>query len=150
MNLLSKAAAAALVASSTLVATSVSADPAPPLTYLEVVAVCSADDYAIYGDCEGIADAQTTTYGNHGGAWMYAVTAELGYGTSKYATLGGTQVYEIPGSAQAITQNVNGQNVIIGWYRYWNLTGASGGTFYYQSQSINSPFNLESDSVSIL
>ncbi|EYF00985.1 DUF4879 domain-containing protein [Chondromyces apiculatus] len=141
-----KFASAALVVSSTLLASSALSDPAPPLTYLQITGVLSEDDYLIYGDWENIAPTQTTTLGDHGGSEMYVETFEYGYGTLKYATMDGVQVYEVPGSAYAITDS---NNVIVGWYRYWDLSGSSGGAFYYQTRSINSPFNLMSDTLTI-
>lgn len=147
MKSLVKSVSAALVASSILAVPAIaSAQAAPPLTYLEVAAVCSENDYAIYGDCEGISASQTTTVGDHGGSWMYAITVEYGYGTSRYASIAGTQVSEITSASYPIWSN----SVLVGWVRYWDLSGYSGGSFYYQSQSINSPFNLESDTLSIL
>jgi hypothetical protein len=141
-----KAASAALVAASTLVPAVAFAQAAPPLTYLEVLEVCSEDDWAIYGECEPINASQSSTYADHGGSWMYAVTVEIGYGMNRFASLDSTVVSEFPNSAQAIWSN----GVLIGWYRFWDLSGYSDGSFFYQSQSQNAPFNTESDTLTIL
>jgi hypothetical protein len=141
-----KAVSAALVAASTLVPAVAFAQAAPPLTYLEAFAVCSEDDYAIYGDCESISASQGTTFSDHGGSWMYAVTVELGYGGNRFASLDNTAVSEITAWAEPIWSN----GVLVGWYRYWDLSGYSDGSFFYQSQSLNTPYNTESDTLTIL
>lgn len=107
--------------------------PAPNLTVLKVIAVCSADFYAAYApyDCEAVSNGGTTVF-NHGGAWMEAVTEERGYRAYGSATMAGSAAPEI--ANQTI---INSSNAIIGWYRWFNIASASSGQFVYNAASIN-------------
>lgn len=113
---------------------------APALTYLEVYAVTSSQ----YPSYEYISQNQLSTVNDHGGAEMYVVTVELGYGGSRIAQLNGGNLSEIQN--QAITDSSGN---IVGWYRWWDASGYQSGYFTYQSTSLNSPWNTMSDALSI-
>lgn len=107
--------------------------PAPNLSSVETVAVCSAQFYAVYApyECEPVS-GWTDTYADHGGAWMQIITDEMGYRSWGIATLNGLalrEIYSVP-----IVDTL--QNVI-GYRRWWQADGFQGGTFYYRAQSIN-------------
>ncbi|AJQ92983.1 DUF4879 domain-containing protein [Gynuella sunshinyii] len=114
--------------------------PAPPLTYLQAYAVISTD----YPSWEYFSQSQISSVQNHGGAEMYIVTIEYGYGQNNIAKMNGSILSQV--QSQYI---VNSSNVIVGWYRWWDASGYSGGQFTYQSTSINSPWNTMSDNIYI-
>ncbi|WP_428241477.1 DUF4879 domain-containing protein [Gynuella sp.] len=114
--------------------------PAPPLTYLQAYAVISTD----YPTWEYFSQSQISSVQNHGGAEMYIVTIEYGYGQTRIAKINGSILSQV--QSQYI---VNSSNVIVGWYRWWDASGYNGGQFTYQSTSINSPWNTMSDSIYI-
>lgn len=113
---------------------------APPLTYLEVYAVISSQ----HPTYEYISQNQFSTVNDHGGAEMYVVTVELGYGGSRVAQMNGGYLSEIQN--QAI---VDSSGAIVGWYRWWNASGYQNGYFTYQSTSLNYPWNTMSDALSV-
>ncbi|RKH60547.1 DUF4879 domain-containing protein [Corallococcus interemptor] len=128
--------------------------PAPALSYVQVYAVGSSNVGWEYVS----SSAFSTTY-DHGGAVLLVAVLEFGYGTSRYVTMAGSV---LSGSANyandsicddgfgnAVTPCSPGQT-IIGFLRYYDVSGNQSGSFYYQSTSINSPFNTMSDSMSIL
>lgn len=134
-----------------MAATSVVAAPAPPLSYVQVRYVGSSNI-----GWEPISDGMFSTAQNHGGAQLRVLTVEVGYGTSRIAKINGTT---LPSSANYQTIAFCGSNfltpctagqTIVGYSRYWNLDGYQGGTFYYQTTSINSPWNTMSDTLNIL
>lgn len=117
---------------------------APPLTYLEVKGVVSSNYWnGGYGE-QPISDGQLLTTYDHGGAEMYILTLEYGYGTTRIAQMGGANLQEA--GSQAV---LGAGNIVIGWYRWWNASGHQGGQFTYQSTSVNSPWNTMSDWISI-
>ncbi|MBI3283509.1 MAG: DUF4879 domain-containing protein [Burkholderiales bacterium] len=135
---------------------------APGLTYLQVDYVVSTNYYMQYPTTlgyEGLSNSQSMTTGDHGGAQLWVVTDELGYGDNPVATWNGGQIslatnfatqticvnwartgYDIPCQA--------GQTVV-GFRKYWDFSGYQSGIFTYQNQSTNSPFNTMFDSMSI-
>lgn len=119
---------------------SVSAAPAPPLTYLQVTYVRSQ-----MKPWEYIRDSQFSTVNDHGGTWLEVETAELGYGTNLIARYNGQKM-----TNSANTPIVNSSRVVIGWRRVWRInTTITSGTFTYQATSMNSPWNTMSDRLSI-
>lgn len=113
---------------------------APPLTYLEVYAVRSAN----HSSWEFISQYQYSTVYDHGGSWMDIVTIEYGYGNNPIAQMNGA--YLSQWAYQYITDSAG---TIIGWIRYWNADGHQSGQFTYQNTSINSPWNTMSDWISV-
>jgi hypothetical protein len=108
--------------------------PAPNLSSVETVAVCSAQFYSLYApyECE-VVSGLIGTYADHGGAWMQIITDELGYRSWGMATLNGSPLQEIY-SAPIVDSFRN----VIGYRRWWLANGYQGGTFYYRALSINS------------
>ena len=146
-----KKALLALAAVALMSAATVAAAPAPPLSYVQIRYVGSSDI-----GWEAIPDNQFSTLQNHGGAQLRVLTVEVGYGTNGIAKINGTT---LPASANYSTMPFCGSNfltpctagqTIVGFTRYWNVNGYQGGTFYYQSTSINSPWNTMSDTLTIL
>ncbi|MFY0571645.1 DUF4879 domain-containing protein [Archangium lansingense] len=119
--------------------------PAPNLSSIHVIAVCSADFYATYApyDCEDVSTSGSTVF-NHGGAWMEVITQEMGYRAYGSATMAGNSVSEIHN--QGI---LNVYNEYIGWYRWFDVSAYSSGYFYYSAASINT-YAVYSDSVTVL
>jgi hypothetical protein len=110
--------------------------PAPNLSSVQVYAICSEAFYNVYNpyDCEDVTAVGTTGF-NHGGAWVVAITKEMGYRAYGNATFAGLSVPELTNYAEAIT---NPYNEIIGWYRYWERVPApQSGQFKYTAASIN-------------
>lgn len=117
--------------------------PAPPLFYLEIKYVASAD----YPYWELIPDNAFATLNDHGGNWMYVVTDEGGYANppSYSMTLNGNNLSLIQSDPI-----IGSGSVIIGFRNYWQTTSyATGGTAIYQATSINSPWNTETDTLVI-
>jgi hypothetical protein len=110
--------------------------PAPKLTYLQVYAVISSQ----HPTYEYVGQNQFSTVYDHGGAEMYVVTAELGYGNNPIAQMNGARLTQF--RSQAI---VDSSGTVIGWYRWWNSNGIQGGRFTYQNTSTNYPWNTMSD-----
>jgi hypothetical protein len=115
--------------------------PAPQLTYLEAYAVISSQ----HPTYEYLSQYQYSTSSDHGGANLYIVTIEYGYGSNPIARLNGGTLTQV--QSQAIT---NSSGTIIGWFRWWDASGYQNGQFTYQNTSINSPWNTMYDQVSIL
>ncbi|WP_164016895.1 DUF4879 domain-containing protein [Pyxidicoccus trucidator] len=119
--------------------------PAPNLTSVQVIAVCSEAFYNTYApyDCEDVTAVSTTGF-NHGGAWMVTITKEMGYRAWHTSTLGGyamSEYYNDP--------ILNIYNEMIGWYRYWETTnGQQSGLFKYTAASINT-YTQYSDQVTV-
>jgi Domain of unknown function (DUF4879) len=141
----------ALSAASLLATATVAAAPAPPLSYVQIRYVGSSTQ-----GWEPIADGNFTTSLDHGGALMRVVTVEVGYGSSRIARMNGSVLpssanYQSDAfcSSNFLTPCQPGQT-IVGFTRYWNVDGYPGGTFSYQSTSINYPFNTMSDTLNIL
>ncbi|WP_245566394.1 DUF4879 domain-containing protein [Tuberibacillus calidus] len=114
---------------------------APPLTYLQVYAAISTN----YPQYEYFNENQLSSVQDHGGAEMYIVTVELGYGNRPVAKFNGGQLTE--------TQNqyidLDGDSIIDGWFRWWDASGSESGTFTYQNTSTNYPWNTMYDSINI-
>jgi len=141
----------ALAAVAMMGAATVAAAPAPPLSYLQIRYVGSSNI-----GWEPIADSQFSTAQDHGGAQLRVLTVEVGYGTNAIAKINGVI---LPASANYATMVFCGSDflapcsagqTIVGYMRYWNVDGYQRGTFYYQSTSINSPFNTMSDTLTVL
>lgn len=114
--------------------------PADPVSYVGVIQVRST-----LGGFEDIPAYQYSTTVNHGGAEMYVVTQENGYGRD-YATYAGMEV-EIIDSGSL---DFNGDSIVDGWLYLWDLSGISeSGRFQYQSTSYNSPWNTMSTWINI-
>lgn len=116
---------------------------APPLTYLETYAVWSSNYNN--GDYEYFDANQLSSVNDHGGAEMYIVTAELGYGHVRTAELDGNTLSSI--DYQAI--DLNGDTIVDGWYHWWDASGYEDGTFNYQNISSNYPWNTMYDTIFI-
>ncbi|WP_158620070.1 DUF4879 domain-containing protein [Corallococcus sicarius] len=128
--------------------------PAPALSYVQVYAVGSSNV-----GWESVSASQVTTAYDHGGDVLLVAVLELGYGTSRYVTMAGSAV---SGSMNYANDSIcddgfgnlvmpcSPGQVIVGFMRYYDVSGNQSGTFYYQSTSINSPFNTMSDTMSIL
>lgn len=114
--------------------------PANPVSYVGVIQVRSS-----LGGYENIPAYQYTTTADHGGAEMYVVTQENGYGRD-YATYAGMQVQIIDSGSI----DFNNDNIVDGWLYLWDLSGISeSGRFQYQSTSYNSPWNTMSTWINI-
>jgi hypothetical protein len=146
-----KQAMLALAGLAMLTAATVAAAPAPPLSYVQIRYVGSSNQ-----GWEPIADSQVSTTLDHGGAQLRVLTVEVGYGTVRIAKINGVT---LPSTANYQTIAFCGSNfltpctagqTIVGYSRYWNVDGYQGGTFSYQTTSINSPFNTMSDTLNIL
>jgi len=146
-----KKALLALAAVGLMSAATVAAAPAPPLSYVQIRYVGSSNQ-----GWEPIADGTITTTLDHGGAQLRVLTVEVGYGTVRIAKINGVT---LPSTANYQTIAFCGSNfltpcspgqTIVGFTRYWNVDGYQGGTFSYQTTSINSPFNTMSDTLNIL
>lgn len=129
--------AAATDVQSSAVATS---GPASPLNYLEVYAAISSN----YPTYEYFGQYQYSSVQNHGGAELYIITAELGYGFSPIAKMVGNNLTQI--QQQAITNN----GIVVGYFRWWRANGYQGGQFTYQNTSTNYPYNTMQDWITIL
>ncbi len=116
---------------------SVFAAPAAPLTDLQIVAI-----YSTNGGFEIIQDNQIRSIENHGGAEFYIITAEDGYSSSQFARMNNgpllTAVFQ-----QMV--DVDGDNIVDGWMRYWDASNYSNGTFTIEATSTNAPWNTMYD-----
>ena len=113
--------------------------PAPNLSSVKVVAVCS--DYFLQStgyQCEGVSGLYSTSY-DHGGTWMQIITQEIGYRSWGQATLLGSTLQEI--GSQPIYYT--GTNTIAGWQRWWRADGYQSGQFVYTASSINAGPTLQ-------
>lgn len=122
-----------------LASSSATRAPAAPLYYLEVYAAISSN----YPSYEYFSQGQYSSVQDHGGAQMYIVTAELGYGFSNYAKMIGNNLTMY--QQQPITDN----GIIIGYFRWWTANGYQSGQFTYQNTSVNYPYNTMSDWIMI-
>lgn len=132
----------ALVAATLTVSTPVrvAAAPAPALTYLQIVAVASANSPS----WEYVGRDQLLTNVDHGGAWLYIATQERGYGFTPVAKYNGVTVAQ--DSSDPIVEN----GLVVGYTRYWYITqNTANGQFTYQNTSTNSPWNTMSDWINI-
>ncbi|MCG8444798.1 MAG: YolA family protein [Hyphomicrobiales bacterium] len=128
--------------------------PAPPLTYAQIRGVRSSDSGNAWVI---VSDGAFNSGFNHGGAQMFVLVIEIGYGNSIVARMNGAV---LPTSANVLNErkcNVGGflgdcspGQTVVGWYRYFDVSGAQGGLFQYQNTSINAPFNTLSDRLTIL
>lgn len=113
--------------------------PAPNLSSVRVVGVCSDYLYQAYGfQCEDVSGLYSTI-GDHGGAWMQVITDEMGYRSWGQATLGGSVLQEL--GSVGITDGYS--NTIIGWRRWWKADGYQSGQFVYTASSINAGPTLQ-------
>jgi len=112
---------------------------ASPLYYLEVYAAISSN----YPSYEYFSQSQYYSVQDHGGAEMYIVTVELGYGFSPIAKMIGNNLTQV--QQQAITDN----GIVIGYFRWWDASGYQNGQFTYQNTSSNYPYNTMSDWINI-
>ncbi|WP_263705617.1 YolA family protein [Shouchella tritolerans] len=115
--------------------------PAPPLTLLQAYAAISQNHQAY----EYFSENQLSSVIDHGGEWMYIVTAELGYGTRRSAQMEGNTLTEY--DREHI--DLNGDNIVDGWFIWWDASGYDEGTFSYRNTSTNYPWNTMSDSIYI-
>ena len=114
---------------------------APPLSYLEVYAACSSQ----HPDWEYFSQSQYTSVADHGGAEMYIVTVELGYGFQQQAKMNGNGLVEY--NTQAI--DLDNDSIIDGYFHYWNASSYNSGQFTSQNTSVNYPYNTMSDWINI-
>jgi hypothetical protein len=133
---------AILVAGSVALVSQVHAQPAPKLTYLQVVAVQSTG----YPAWDYLSDNTLLTNMNHTGPVLIVATKELGYSSSY------SQVAKFNGvKMTSLGQDpiLNGRTVV-GYIRYWRYQGPfTSGQFTYEASSINFPYNKMSDWVNI-
>lgn len=116
------------------------AAPAPALSYLQVLAVASANSPT----WEYVVRDQFLTNVDHGGAWLYIATEERGYGYTPVAKFNGVTIAQY--KSDPIVEN----GIIVGYIRYWYITSnTASGQFTYQNTSTNSPWNTMSDWISI-
>ena len=104
---------------------------APPLTDLFIYAAISSN----YPQYEYFARNQVSSIQNHGGAEMYIVTYERGYGQNRFARMNGTllDMYDW------LWFDDNGDNINDGVYIWWDASGYQNGNFTYESTSQNYP-----------
>lgn len=114
---------------------------APPLSYVEVYAAWSTN----YGAFEYFNPNQLSSNIDHGGEELVIVTAELGYGYLRKATMNNANLTQIDN--QYI--DLNGDNIVDGWYIFWDASGYENGSFYYENKSTKSPWNKMFDSMYI-
>lgn len=114
---------------------------AAPLTYLEVYAAFSTNN----PEYEYFTENQLTSIEDDGGDEMYIVTAELGYGSTRFARMEGDRlsIYD----RQDI--DLDGDNIVDGSYPWWDASGYEGGEFTYQNTSSNAPWNTMPDRINI-
>jgi len=113
--------------------------PASGLTYLQVYAVYSAQ----YGGYEYFYNDPNllSTNHDHGGNPLYIITLEVGYGDNRIAKMNGSPL----SSVHSEKYDPNGDNIIDGWYYWWDATGYEHGKFTYENTSTNYPWNIMSD-----
>lgn len=114
---------------------------APPLSYLQVYAAISTNHptYEYFGE------NQLSSVYDHGGAEMYIVTAELGYGYQGIAKMNTNNL----SMWESLYIDLNGDSIVDGWFKWWDASGYEYGTFSYQNTSINYPNNTMYDSIYI-
>lgn len=114
---------------------------APALSYLEAYAAISSQ----HPEYEYFSASQLSSVYDYGGAELFIVTAELGYGHIRHAKLDGVNLKEH--MKQFI--DLNGDNIVDGWHIWWDASGYDGGRFTYQNTSTNFPGNTMFDSILI-
>jgi hypothetical protein len=113
--------------------------PAPNLSSVKVLGVCSANFRQLTGyDCENVSGLYST-YADHGGAWMQVITDEIGYRIWGQATLGGSVLQQL--GSQPIYYS--GTNTVAGYRRWWKADGYQNGQFVYTASSINAGPTLQ-------
>lgn len=126
--------------------------PAGGLVYLQVTHVHSAN-----ASWESISEWQQSTSYDHGGPAITVVTDEIGYGSNPIARFNGRQLPSssmiqqkpICANASSVSLGCSPGQTIVGYRRYWLITGSQSGLFGYQNTSTNSPWNTMSDSLTI-
>lgn len=114
---------------------------APPLTDLFIYAAISSN----YPQYEYFSRNQLSSVQDHGGAELYIVTYERGYGKNRFARMNG----DLLDMHQWLWFDDNGDYVNDGVYIWWDASGYPYGTFTYESTSSNYPYNRMSDSIYI-
>lgn len=114
---------------------------APPLTDLFIYAAESSN----YPQFEYFSRNQLSSVQDHGGALMYIVTYERGYGQNRFARMNGALL----DMHDWLWYDDNGDNINDGVYIMWDASGYQNGTFTYESTSQNYPWNTMSDSIYI-
>ncbi|HBQ27422.1 MAG TPA: DUF4879 domain-containing protein [Syntrophomonas sp.] len=114
---------------------------APPLTDLFIYAAISSN----YPQYEYFSRNQLRSVQDHGGAEMYIVTYERGYGQNRFARMDG----DLLDMYDWLWFDDNGDNIYDGVYIWWDASGYPYGTFTYESTSHNYPWNKMSDSIYI-
>ncbi|WP_019850762.1 DUF4879 domain-containing protein [Desulfitobacterium sp. PCE1] len=115
---------------------------APPLSYLEVYAAISSQNPTY----EYFTANQTSSVADHGGAEMYIVTAELGYGFQRHAKIANSAF--LP-EVQYQMIDLDNDSIVDGWFYWWDASGYDSGLFTYENRSANYPFNTMFDSIII-
>lgn len=116
--------------------------PAPPITYLQVRAAISSD----YPDFDIFTDNQLISGENHGGAEVYVITYEVGYGSLSIAKMNNGPNLSL---AKIESVDLNSDGIIDAFYYWWDASAYSSGTFTYQDTSANYPYNTMYDSIYI-
>ncbi len=114
--------------------------PAPALEYLEVYAAISSN----YPDYEIFSETQFISEEDHGGAELYIVTLEFGYGYLQVAKMDGVTLTEIDQEPV-----VDDAGIVVGFIRWWDASGFQEGQFIYKNTSFNSPYNTMEDWINI-
>lgn len=125
---------------------------APPVTSVSVYAVYSTQ----YGNWEVIPSGQYTTTYDHGGTTLNVAVLEIGYGTAN-ATMQGTfldhsknyTTQSVCISGGYYTTSCPAGAAIVGFLRYWDVSGYQSGQFTESDRSYNSPFNTVSTYLNI-
>lgn len=105
--------------------------PAPKVSHISVYAVVSPNGgQEIYG----YNNSPLSTTNDHGGDWIQAITFQVGYSSSNFGTLAGSQMennWDEP-------IDLNGDRVIDAWaYSYVYEAPSTGGQFVGTANSIN-------------
>lgn len=123
-----------------LVANRSEAQPAPPLSSVQVGAVGSGR----FPNGETINQNQFATRLDHGGNYLEVVTVEYGYSSSRVARFAGSTMRETK------TQYILNGNRVVGFLRLWRYNGnVTSGQFTYQATSSNAPFRTLSTWINV-
>ncbi|MEW9575710.1 DUF4879 domain-containing protein [Bacillus toyonensis] len=91
------------------------------------------------GGVEYVSPNSLSTIKDHVGSYLYIYTREMGYGHLPFAKMNGEKAKEV--SSTMI--DVNGDRIIDGWERKWDVSGNQSGRFEfeYENTSTNYPWN---------
>ncbi len=115
--------------------------PAPPLSFLQILAVASQNHPNWNDNVWG--PNRYSTAEDHGGDWILVATYERGYGSTGVAKLDGN-----PATLYNTFPKTEG-GIVVGFEKHWLILNKEGGQFTYKNRSLNAPGNLMSDHVTI-